>query len=415
MLLVACEMGFNSLWYAVGYGFTQYFDKGTLQAVAINHSVLVLMGWASVALLVWSLIMTRVFLHMSAKTPLWYVSQTCHIGMYLVYCTLFTQFFGENTIVVGLNLSGGVILGLLLLDRMLMLIAFALSISSFVLIGINRKFQWMPFETIYANNGLSDYWFWVFSHMYFAVTKVVVTILAVDWILKILAHQQRKIYELSQRDSLTGLYNRRTLYCYLRFIWFQQVECQCLSLLYFDIDKFKEINDQYGHNTGDKTLVKLGEVVSAVLKKSVKTSYLFGRLGGEEFVIALPNICTKEAQALAEILREAIKAYSLTDKTGERHFFATASFGVVTLSDPTFDMHKGDARYQFDCYGFEDYLKNDLQVTPELPPSIQALINLGSSSMLIAKQQGRDRVVNGGIIFTKSTETNKALDNALLH
>lgn len=408
-LLVACEMVFNSFWYALGYGWTHWFESRAPQAIEMDYAILVMMGGASVAVLIFTIIMHRVFLVITAKTPLWYVCQATHIGIYLVYCTLFTQFFGENTIVIGLNLSGGVILGLLLLDRTLMLIAFALSIASFVLIGINRQTQWLPLDTIYAKNDSSDYGFWVFSHMYFAVTKVVVTILAVDWILKVLKYQQTKIHELSQRDALTGLYNRRALYCYLRFIWFKQLQCHCLSLIYFDLDNFKIINDKYGHQAGDNALVNVSVWVSGVLQQQLSTSYHFGRLGGEEFAIALPHIALEDALTLAEMLRQTLTQHPLTTHSVNQSFVVTASFGVASLIDPKFDSHNATNSYQFDCQGFEDYLKNDLQISPALPLTIQTLINIASDATRTAKQQGRNRVVSGGIRFVTQSPLDEAL------
>jgi polar amino acid transport system substrate-binding protein len=96
-----------------------------------------------------------------------------------------------------------------------------------------------------------------------------------------------------------------------------------LSLIFFDIDHFKEINDTYGHKTGDNTLEK----ISYLVKKSLRKSDIFGRWGGEEFLIILPETTKHEAIALAEKIRKLIEEYSF-DTIGN----ITCSFGVSKLN-----------------------------------------------------------------------------------
>lgn len=403
--LLICEMLVNSLWYGASYLWSQgigrqWFSSEILEYHTVNYGVLIPMGWATLFLLVFAIIMNRVFLCVTSKTPFWYICQSVYISVYMLYCTLFTQFFGENTIVVGLNLSGGVILGLLLLDRTLMLVAFSLSIGSFLLIGINRQMQWLPFETVYAKNGSPDYWFWIFSHMYFAVTKVIITILAVDWILKILRNQQKKIYDLSQRDTLTGINNRRTIYCYLSYLWQEQSTMDKVSVIYFDLDKFKHINDDYGHATGDKTLIEICQVVKLHLATYCRSSVKLGRIGGEEFVLILPNLSTEQALQIAEQLRQAIKQHTIISKPMNKRFAVTASFGVASL------FYSESSQFispilKSNYANFDDYLKEWLQVSPELPETMQDLINIASNGMRTAKRQGRDKVVDGGFTIAR--------------
>lgn len=408
--LVTIEMWVYLPWYMVCFyynfmgndvpqGMHEAFGKDIL-----SHVVLMPMLGMTLFMLVYAGVMNRVFLRVKAKTRLWYSLQAIYVLLYFCFCTIFAQIFGENTIIVGLNLAGGIILGLLLLERSLVLWAFLLSILSFILISLNRKLHWIDLG-FFAASSAQDYWFWILTYLYFTVSKVTITVVGVDWILKILGKQKSKIYELSQRDALTQLYNRRTLYGYLNYIWQGHLPCDCVSVVFFDLDKFKVINDEQGHATGDKTLVEICKVVNHYLKQASIDS-CFGRLGGEEFVIVLPNFSTQQALAVAEQLRHIIKTHPIVGKNLEQPFFVTASFGVATLLDPI-SLPARDKTTTY--YHFEDYIKDCLQISPELSTAMQDLINMASNGTRTAKQQGRDRVVIGGFTMPTGEQTVQAV------
>jgi diguanylate cyclase (GGDEF)-like protein/PAS domain S-box-containing protein len=138
--------------------------------------------------------------------------------------------------------------------------------------------------------------------------------------------------ELERRaytDYLTGLANRRH--------FLEQAESELvrtlrygreLSILMLDIDRFKTINDTYGHKVGDVVLKKLADVCSATLRDVD----IVGRLGGEEFAVLLPETGEKSAMEVAERLRGALAASQVVLSGGlPLHF--TASFGVAILED----------------------------------------------------------------------------------
>lgn len=399
--LIAFEMLSYLIWYFICF----YYDlidgkvpNATSQSLGqelLNHHIVVPMMLFTLGVMLFSAVMCRIFTHITTKTTQWYVSQSIFVAVYTLYCTVFTQFFGENTIVTGLNLSGSIILGLFLLERRIILWAFVCSVLSFIFITLNRKLHWLAWGSVYLVNNASDYWFWTLSYLYFAVYKVVATIFVVDWILKTLGMQQEKIQDLSQRDTLTGICNRRTLYMYLKFMWLSYINCERLSIIYFDLDKFKEINDVYGHSAGDKTLVEVCKVV----QQNLAPNYKFARMGGEEFIITLPGVDTEATIAIAEQLRTAIKACAITAKDAHEPFYVTASFGVATLMCSKPNLTEENGSY----LTFEDYIKNTLQVTPELPPALQDLINMASNATLKAKSLGRDKIVDGGFTITTCT------------
>ena len=109
---------------------------------------------------------------------------------------------------------------------------------------------------------------------------------------------------LAVKDALTGLSNRRRILGLgERLFKISQRDKQNLCLLMIDIDNFKQVNDTYGHDVGDKVLLFLTKVLTSVVRKP----NLVGRLGGEEFMIVLPNSNEKEGLQLAEQLREECK------------------------------------------------------------------------------------------------------------
>jgi diguanylate cyclase (GGDEF)-like protein len=102
-----------------------------------------------------------------------------------------------------------------------------------------------------------------------------------------------KLEHLSKTDSLTGLANRREIFSQLSDeISRMDRGQQTSTLVYIDLNKFKEINDKYGHKVGDKALVEFSERMSGLLRDSDR----FGRIGGDEFVILLYGTNEKETE-----------------------------------------------------------------------------------------------------------------------
>ncbi|MEX2502787.1 MAG: GGDEF domain-containing protein [Trueperaceae bacterium] len=158
-------------------------------------------------------------------------------------------------------------------------------------------------------------------HVYLAVIAMFLWVLARDK--EDLAGVQRERDRLrteAYRDPLTGLPNRRALEEALA----SELEAaeragRALAVIPFDLDRFKRINDRYGHPAGDEALIQVARTVRPLLRERD----LFGRYGGEEFLILVPHATADEAAALAERCRCAIAAIDLPH--GER---LSASFGV---------------------------------------------------------------------------------------
>ena len=142
-----------------------------------------------------------------------------------------------------------------------------------------------------------------------------------------------KLRELSDTDQLTGLYNRRKLERDLA-LHQQTFERHCVpvSILMFDLDNLKQINDTFGHYVGDEMILAVSNVCRSQLRKTDTAC----RFGGDEFVIALPNIEQTEAVQFADRLRESFRR-ELSRYCAEG-FNTTVSIGVATMiaSDHSF-------------------------------------------------------------------------------
>jgi len=129
---------------------------------------------------------------------------------------------------------------------------------------------------------------------------------------------------MSITDKLTGIYNRGR-FEYILSLWIKNMRHDPFCLLLFDIDNFKDINDRFGHSTGDQVLIETAEVVGA----KIRDSDILARWGGEEFVILYSNTSLDRAVELAERIRKAVEA-----KHGAGTPKATISIGVAQYRRP---------------------------------------------------------------------------------
>lgn len=137
------------------------------------------------------------------------------------------------------------------------------------------------------------------------------------------AELYQEMRELAVRDSLTGTYNR--LYLRKRLgeeLLKAQMESEELTIVMFDIDHFKKINDTYGHLFGDKVLKHLSDLVNGL----IRNTDVFARIGGEEFIILLPNTSLIQAGRMIERIREKIADTVIKDNAVSA--LVTVSFGI---------------------------------------------------------------------------------------
>jgi diguanylate cyclase (GGDEF)-like protein len=133
-----------------------------------------------------------------------------------------------------------------------------------------------------------------------------------------------KLVSLADLDGLTGIANRRCLEAKLKSEWGRCGRVnQPISVILFDVDHFKKINDTYGHLVGDECLKKVAACAAAAVKRPTD---LLARYGGEEFCVVLPNTPPEGALELAEKLRESIARMVVEAPQGDVRL--TISLGV---------------------------------------------------------------------------------------
>jgi diguanylate cyclase (GGDEF)-like protein len=165
----------------------------------------------------------------------------------------------------------------------------------------------------------------------------------------------REVQKLARTDALTSVYNRTGFFEMGR----REVERarrfkHPLSVIMLDVDLFKDINDTFGHENGDQVLRVIAERISA----SIREIDIFGRYGGDEFIILLPESDLQNASTVAERLRNCIESTPI--QVGKDQIPVTISLGVAMATEKT--------------------------------SSLAELIDQADAAMYQAKQSGRNRV-----------------------
>jgi len=136
------------------------------------------------------------------------------------------------------------------------------------------------------------------------------------------------LYQMAITDSLTGIYNRAYLFQNLQIELNRAIRHRMdLSCIIFDIDFFKQLNDKHGHLVGDEIL----KTMAALIRQSLRQEDIFGRYGGEEFIIIVPNTNLDDARQTADKIRHLIENHEFV--LHEQIHKMTISFGVSSLQD----------------------------------------------------------------------------------
>ncbi|MCX7821698.1 MAG: sensor domain-containing diguanylate cyclase [Brevinematales bacterium] len=159
--------------------------------------------------------------------------------------------------------------------------------------------------------------------------------------------ENAKLFLWAIHDSLTGLYNNH--YFYKEFedeIEKSKRYNRVFSLVMFDIDDFKQINDRYGHIAGDRALRHLSDCIKKTIRKDVDIA---ARYGGDEFVIIFPNTSAENAHKVSMRLLETVRNTPVNN--GEHHFNITLSMGISEFpkdGDETYFLfnHADEALYE---------------------------------------------------------------------
>ncbi|MGE7136501.1 diguanylate cyclase [Luteibacter sp. NPDC031894] len=158
---------------------------------------------------------------------------------------------------------------------------------------------------------------------------------AIGWLLLWLRRSQLRFMKLARRDGLTGICNREHFVEQAqRVLAYGARSDRGACLILFDLDHFKNVNDTHGHAVGDEVLKRAVDVC----RRALHACDVFGRLGGEEFAVLLPDCSPAQARARAEQLRLSIAATSATQ--ARPTLAVTASFGIAGTTQCGFELHR---------------------------------------------------------------------------
>lgn len=171
------------------------------------------------------------------------------------------------------------------------------------------------------------------SRLYIVILAA--SLAAIVWLVLWLRRSQMRFMKLARRDGLTGICNREHFVEQAdRVLAYGARSDRGLCLILFDLDHFKNVNDTYGHAVGDEVLKRAVDVCH----RALHACDVFGRLGGEEFAVLLPDCSPAQARARAEQLRLSISATASTPTRPE--LAVTASFGVSSTLQCGFELHR---------------------------------------------------------------------------
>ncbi len=195
-----------------------------------------------------------------------------------------------------------------------------------------------------------------YNALAFLSMYIVMLIGSIGFILLAKEKSDIELVKAATLDGMTGIYNRTTLLGRAReIVSLMKRKERPLTFLLLDIDHFKKVNDTYGHHAGDLVLVRF----AAEIKGQLREYDLFGRFGGEEFVVLLPETGEAEGREVAERLRQRICETPVPVNNQEISY--TVSIGVLTL-------------------------------IPDDNTTVEFLLNLSDKALYRAKESGRNRV-----------------------
>lgn len=173
-----------------------------------------------------------------------------------------------------------------------------------------------------------------------------------------LEEANRELKKLAVMDELTHIYNRREFYnAYLTLMQEAVKTKQPISVLMMDIDKFKTLNDTYGHLEGDKALVAVAQTICKVI---TKLHSVIARFGGEEFIAVSVGENEHEIAVVAEKIRAKVQQLNIENKNTEIGVL-TISIGVSTTYKPDIENRSELLKIADDClYAAKDNGRNQI-------------------------------------------------------
>ncbi|WP_041772306.1 sensor domain-containing diguanylate cyclase [Psychrobacter sp. G] len=294
--------------------------------------------------------------------------QAVLITLYSTYIAVVILVMGHSSLVAGVSLVGGAMLGMMLIRRryvwkaflahsMLIFSATLIPYFGFTIPNLQQmtttsfpldSYNYLTYSettaienaisaSIFQNGTLSwdtfnqlrfsSAFFWRSTHIYMSLPKAIFIIYMFRTLLLILDNSKAEIMQYANHDELTQLKSRRYGLTQMQQALLAMGDQQDVSIILLDLDWFKNINDNYGHDVGDQVLSE----VAQTLLNSLTEEAIVSRYGGEEFLIVLPDTSHDSVMTIAKQLRRDIAEQVIS---GDNHtdFNVTASLGVYTLT-----------------------------------------------------------------------------------
>lgn len=373
------------------------------------------------------------------------------ITVYSIYIAIVILVLGHSSLVAGVSLVGGAMLGMMLIRRryvwraFLGHVAIILAVTFIPYLGVTlpnlrqMTLTVVPLDTysyinysemtmienaisasIFKNGTLhwdsvnqlrrSSAFFWRSTHIYMALPKAIFIIYMFRILLLILDDSKKEILQHANQDELTQLKSRRYGLTQMKQVLKSVEDHQDISIILLDLDWFKDVNDSYSHEVGDRVLVE----VAQTLLQSLTDETIVSRYGGEEFLIVLPDTKHDTAMIIAEQLRRVIAKHIIT-VDDSIIFSVTASLGLYTLThdertcikQACETLNKKEAAQSLaKPQRIRSYSsKHGSRQTPtaQLPHDIcQRLICMADKALYEAKDCGRDQVVSANEMLAEN-------------
>lgn len=171
----------------------------------------------------------------------------------------------------------------------------------------------------------------------------------------------KRLELLSITDQLTNLYNRRHFQNIFNLELKRAIRLKTVfSIILFDIDYFKRLNDTYGHQSGDKALISMGEALKEICKRPSDFAF---RIGGEEFTIIIADSKKESAVNLSKNLQDKLQILKIENKNSDVSKYMTISIGIVSL-------------------------------VPNISDTMDSIMKKVDEKLYLAKEKGRNQIIN---------------------
>lgn len=447
-LFMVMEVSLHWLWclfvwlYKDTYG--TYVDMDLLYPVWLGITLMWMFAWWMVGHLV-NIKNDNRYLHK------W---EAILIIVYSVYIVVVVLVMGHSSLVAGVSLMGGTMLAMTLVRRRYIWKAFLFQVLLILLMTVvpylsinlpdlrqlatasipTDAYKYLTYNqltgigntmpTSIFQNGtlnwdnlhqlrLSPVFFWHSTYIYLALPKAIFIVYMFRTLLLILDKSKDEILKHANQDELTQLKSRRYGLTQMQRALMAATNQQDFSVILLDLDWFKHVNDNFGHEVGDQVLREAAQTLLDALTDQAIVS----RYGGEEFLIILPNTEHNSAMAIAEKLRKNIAQHVI--KVDDRvSVQVTASLGLYTLTyNELLHINQGYIpkthaktpklstlqRYkaQKNQPESDEYL--DRQTTQLFSDICQHLISIADKALYKAKDRGRNQVVSANDLLIEGS------------